>query len=189
MSSTPIDNAAIEARVKALLPAERQLYAERRPKARAMAERKGKGLFDNVPMHWMLDWPMPFPMVIEQASGVHLTDIDGNAVVDLCLGDTGAMFGHGPEAILDVLRNAGHRGLTTMLPSADAEIVGELLAARFGLPHWQIGATASDANRFAIRVARAVTGSGSRTTPCSGITRASGPTAVRMRATCPGVTR
>ncbi|WP_246683679.1 transaminase [Labrys sp. KNU-23] len=158
MSSTPIDNAAIEARVKALLPAERQLYAERRPKARAMAERKGKGLFDNVPMHWMLDWPMPFPMVIEQASGVHLTDIDGNGVVDLCLGDTGAMFGHGPEPILEVLRNTGHRGLTTMLPSADAEIVGELLAARFGLPHWQIGATASDANRFAIRVARAVTG-------------------------------
>ena len=158
MPNSRTDLTAVEARARTLLPRERQLYAERRPKALALSNRKGEGLFANVPMHWMLDWPMPFPMVIDRASGVELVDIDGNAMVDLCLGDTGAMFGHGPAPILEALAGVAHRGLTTMLPSADAAIVGELLVARFGLPHWQIGATASDANRFAIRVARAVTG-------------------------------
>ena len=47
-----------------------------------------------------------------------------------------------------------------MLPSSDAQAVGRLLAERFGLPRWQLAATASDANRFAIRIARAVTGRG-----------------------------
>lgn len=158
MSRPPSIPASIEARARSLLPAERQLYAECRPQALARSRRSGRGLTDNVPMHWMLDWPMPFPMVVDRASGVHLVDIDGNAVVDLCLGDTGAMFGHGPAPILEALADTARRGLTTMLPSADADAVGELLAQRFGLPHWQIATTASDANRFAIRVARAVTG-------------------------------
>lgn len=147
----------IEARASEMLPAERRIYTGRRPKAAASMQ-TGNGFFDGVPMHWMLDWPMPFPMIIEKASGVRLVDIDGNRMVDLCLGDTGAMFGHGPGPILRALEGAAHRGLTTMLPSADAGIVGSLLVERFKLPHWQIAATASDANRFAIRAARAVTG-------------------------------
>ena len=151
-------NAAIQARAAALTPAARLIYAQRRPKALAIHEHAGSGLIDNVPLHWMLDWPTPFPMVIERAAGARLIDIDGNEVVDFCLGDSGAMFGHGPPPVLRALINASRSGLTTMLPSADAHAVGELLAARFGLPHWQIASTASDANRFAIRVARAVTG-------------------------------
>ncbi|RUY82459.1 transaminase, partial [Mesorhizobium sp. M7A.F.Ca.CA.001.10.2.1] len=49
-------------------------------------------------------------------------------------------------------------GLTYMLPSEDALAIGPLLQQRFGLPFWQIATTATDANRFALRVARAVTG-------------------------------
>ena len=45
-----------------------------------------------------------------------------------------------------------------MLPREDAAAVGQLLAERFGLPLWQVATTATDANRFALRVARAVTG-------------------------------
>ncbi|HYE01379.1 MAG TPA: transaminase, partial [Alphaproteobacteria bacterium] len=92
------------------------------------------------------------------AEGNRLTDIDGNTVADFCLGDTGAMFGHVPPPIAQALADRRGRGLTHMLPSDDAEAVGALLASRFGLPHWQVAATASDANRFALRVARAVTG-------------------------------
>ena len=50
------------------------------------------------------------------------------------------------------------RGITLMLPSEDALWVGEELQRRFGLPFWQFALTATDANRFAIRIARAVTG-------------------------------
>ena len=45
-----------------------------------------------------------------------------------------------------------------MLPSEDAIWVGSELARRFGLPSWQFALTATDANRFAIRLARELTG-------------------------------
>ncbi len=137
--------------------AERYLACRQRQRAQAAAP-SDTGFLDRVPLHWMLDWPAPVPLVIARAEGCHLTDIDGNEIVDLCLGDTAALFGHGPAPVLRALSEVGTRGLAFMLPSADADPVGRLLAARFGLPFWQIATTASDANRFAIRLARAVTG-------------------------------
>ncbi|MGQ3296357.1 MAG: aminotransferase class III-fold pyridoxal phosphate-dependent enzyme, partial [Shinella sp.] len=153
-----MERANLEARAHALVEAESEIFRAKRPRCAAAHDEATSGFFDGVPQHWMLDWPTPFPVVIDQASGAELVDIDGNRIVDVCLGDTGAMFGHGPAPVLEALKNAGTRGLTTMLPSSDAQIVGRLLVEHFGLPRWQLGATASDANRFAIRVARAVTG-------------------------------
>ena len=49
-------------------------------------------------MHWMADWPTPFPLFVAEAKGAHFKDVDGHAYVDFCLGDTGAMFGHAPDA-------------------------------------------------------------------------------------------
>jgi glutamate-1-semialdehyde 2,1-aminomutase len=50
------------------------------------------------------------------------------------------------------------RGITLMLPSEDAVFVAEELQRRFGLTYWQFALTATDANRFAIRLARQITG-------------------------------
>lgn len=153
-----LSNQAIAARAESLLPHERELYCSRRPRSRVSSQPAQGGFIDDVPLHWMLDWPMPAPLIIERASGARLTDIDGNQILDLCLGDTGAMFGHGPEPILRALARSAERGLTTMLPSSEASVVGQLLRKHFPMPYWQVATTASDANRFAIRVARAVTG-------------------------------
>ena len=109
-------------------------------------------------MHWMRDWPTPFPIMVERAKGALLLDMDGNRLADFCLGDTGSMFGHSPPPVARAIRRQSARGLTYMLPSEDAAAVGSLLAQKFGLPQWQVATTASDANRFALRVARAVTG-------------------------------
>ena len=68
------------------------------------------------------------------------------------------MFGHSPPPVARAIRRQAGRGLTYMLPSEDALAIGPLLQERFGLPFWQIATTATDANRFALRVARAVTG-------------------------------
>ena len=133
------------------------IYEKRRPQSKAMFENPEPGFYDQVPQHWMRDWPMPFPFVVAGASGSVLTDIDGNELVDFCLGDTGAMFGHAPQPVVDALARCATRGLTTMLPSAEVAEVGKLLTDRFGPFVFQIATTASDANRFAIRVARAVT--------------------------------
>ena len=45
-----------------------------------------------------------------------------------------------------------------MLPTEDAAWVGEELSRRFGLPCWQFALTATDANRFVLRLARQLTG-------------------------------
>ena len=87
-----------------------------------------------------------------------LHDVDGNEYADFCLGDTGSMFGHSPPPVVAAIARQAGKGLTYMLPTEDAIAVGRLLAERFGLPHWQVATTATDANRFALRVARAVTG-------------------------------
>jgi glutamate-1-semialdehyde 2,1-aminomutase len=137
---------------------ERDLFSQRNPRSRELAEQSARHWFRGVPMHWMLDWGTPFPLFVRSARGATLTDVDGHDYNDFCLGDTGAMFGHSPEPIAEAMRRQAERGLTSMLPSEDAAAVGALLAERFGLPFWQVATTATDANRFVLRWARAITG-------------------------------
>jgi glutamate-1-semialdehyde 2,1-aminomutase len=144
--------------IAALAAKEAAVFRAARPKSQARLGNGIAGFFGGVPMHWMRDWPTPFPILVEQARGATIVDVDGNRLDDFCLGDTGSMFGHSPPAVARAIRRQAGRGLTYMLPSQDALDLGTLLSERFGLPQWQIATTASDANRFALRVARAVTG-------------------------------
>jgi glutamate-1-semialdehyde 2,1-aminomutase len=141
-----------------MLEREEKLYVQRNPKSQALSAQASQHWLRGVPMHWMVDWGLPFPLFVEEAQGVYLRDADGHALIDFCLGDTGAMFGHSPKAVADCFAREGARGLTTMLPSPDAAVVGELLHKRFGLPFWQVTTTASDANRAVLRWCRAITG-------------------------------
>ncbi len=144
-------------RVRTLLERELASFADRHPKTRALHERARTSLLDGVPMNWMVKWAGPFPLFLDSASGAHATCADGHAYVDLCLGDTGAMAGHGPAPVIDAVERQLRRGITTMLPTEDAAWVGEELTRRFGLPSWQFTLTATDANRFSLRIARAIT--------------------------------
>jgi glutamate-1-semialdehyde 2,1-aminomutase len=109
-------------------------------------------------MHWMVRWPGGYPVFASEASGARFRDVDGIEYVDFCLGDTGAMTGHSPEPVVRAVAEQAARGITLMLPSEEALWVGEELTRRFGLPRWQFALTATDANRFAIRLARLITG-------------------------------
>ena len=145
-------------RLARLAMREAKRFAMTRPKSRdAMAAGAGNYL-DEVPLHWMKDWPMPHLPVIASARGARITDIDGYQIDDFCLGDTGSMFGHSPAPVAKAIRRQARRGLTYMLPNEDALTAGQLLTDHFGPFKWQIATTATDANRFALRVARAVTG-------------------------------
>ena len=144
--------------IESLLAQERSRFVEAHPRSGALAKRGTAHWLQGVPLHWMSDWGTPFPVHLAAARGAELTDADGNSYADFCLGDTGAMFGHSPAPVADALARQARSGLTTMLPGEDAVVAGELLAARFGLPYWQMAQTASDANRAVIRWARAVTG-------------------------------
>ena len=146
------------AQLQRLSVREAQRFAKGRPKSKAALASGAAAYLDGVPLHWMTDWPMPFVPVIADAKGARITDVDGYDVDDFCLGDTGSMFGHSPAPVAKAIRRQATRGLTYMLPSQDALTAGRLLTERFGAFQWQIATTATDANRFAIRVARAVTG-------------------------------
>lgn len=145
-------------RLQRLLERELAEFADRHPRTHALHERARQSLLDGVPMNWMVKWAGPFPLFLESASGAHATCADGHDYVDLCLGDTGAMAGHGPAPVIAAVERQLRRGITTMLPTEDATWVGEELARRFGLPSWQFTLTATDANRFSLRIAREITG-------------------------------
>src|SRR5579864_7526133 len=145
------------ARLKALMEREQERFAAEHPRSRELHQRATHSLLSGVPMNWMVKWAGAFPVFVKQAHGAHFTDVDGHEYVDLCLGDTGAMTGHSPEAAVHAIIEQARRGITFMLPTEDAIWVGEELKRRFGLPYWQFCLTATDANRFSIRVAREVT--------------------------------
>jgi glutamate-1-semialdehyde 2,1-aminomutase len=145
-------------RLEKLAQREAKRYAAARPKAKAALAKGANAYLGGVPLHWMTDWPMPHLPLVARAKGARLTDIDGYEIDDFCLGDTGSMFGHSPAPVAKAIRHQATRGLTYMLPTEDALEAGRLLQEVFGPFRWQIATTATDANRFAIRVARAITG-------------------------------
>lgn len=146
------------ARLHAFHDREAATFRAARAQSRAALDAGAAPWLNGVPMHWMRDWPSPFPLVIKSALDASLTDLDGHVMDDFCLGDTGSMFGHAPKPVTRAIRRQARRGLTYMLPSKAALRAGALLRDRFGPYQWQITLSATDANRNALRVARAITG-------------------------------
>ena len=146
------------AHLRQLLAREEQTFVAEHPQSRALFERALAHLPGGVPMNWMVRWAGPFPVFVREGAGAHFTDVDGKRYLDLCLGDTGAMTGHAPGPAVEAAVDRIRRGVTFMLPTEDGVWVAEELARRFGLPFWQVALTATDANRFAIRLARQITG-------------------------------
>jgi glutamate-1-semialdehyde 2,1-aminomutase len=145
-------------RLRSLMQSEQQKFISERPKSKVLFERARKSLLGGVPMNWMVKWAGAFPPFVREAHGAEFFDVDGHGYVDLCLGDTGAMTGHSPAATVAAVQQQVARGITLMLPSEDSVWLGEELQRRFGLPFWQFALTATDANRFSIRLARQITG-------------------------------
>ncbi len=147
-------------RLDDLIKRERGRYARQHPASLREFERAGDHLLGGVPMTWMRAWPGGFPLYLATAHGARLTDLDGNSFVDFCLGDTGAMAGHSPAPVEAALasRFGSSGGATTMLPTPDAAWVAGELTRRFGATHWSFTLTATDANRWALRIARQLTG-------------------------------
>src|SRR5258706_3408904 len=145
-------------RLQPLMQREQKRFVNERPKSKALFERGKRSLLSGVPMNWMVKWAGAFPPVVREAQGAHFYDQDGHRYIDFCLGDTGAMTGHSPSAAVKAIEEQARRGITLMLPSEDAVFVAEELQNRFGLAFWQFALTATDANRFSIRLARQITG-------------------------------
>jgi glutamate-1-semialdehyde 2,1-aminomutase len=142
-----------------LLERERKTYRDNHAKSLELYK-DAKNLFGGVPMPWMNKWVGGFPLYMQGAKGNIITDVDGNEYIDFALGDTAAMTGHSPDASVKAIINRmqDQGGITTMMPTEDAQWVGAELTRRFKVPLWSFTVSATDANRWAIRLARLATG-------------------------------
>jgi glutamate-1-semialdehyde 2,1-aminomutase len=145
-------------RLARLMTIEIATFERENPRSRELWERAKGSLLDGVPMNWMVKWAGTYPLFVDEATGARFRDVDGHEYVDLCLGDTGAMAGHGPDATIRAVEHQLRRGITHMLPTGDAIVAADELRRRFGVRYWQFTLTATDANRFVIRLARHITG-------------------------------
>ena len=146
------------ARLENLFEAETTRFIDTHPQSGKNHQKALGPMVSGVPMIWMSKWPGPFPIYVDHAKGSHFTDVDGIDYTDFCLGDTGAMCGHAPDATVKAVQQQIAKGSTYMLPTEDAIASANLLAERFGLPKWQFTLTATDANRHILRYSRHVTG-------------------------------
>ena len=147
-----------QTRLEQLFSDELELFVKTHPESKKLHEKAAGPMMNGVPMSWMKKWPGPYPVYVASAKGSHFKDVDGNDYVDFCLGDTGAMVGHSPDASVAAIKKQLDKGITFMLPTDDAAVAAQTLADRFGLEKWQFTLTATDANRHIIRYSRHVTG-------------------------------
>ena len=157
MAAVPADERPIDRdRLHLLMERERTRYVTDNPRSRDLAGPASATLLAGVPMSFMGMLPGAFPLCFETARGNRITDVDDHTYIDFCLGDTGAMAGHSPAAVVEAVRDRLETkgGITTMLPTEDAARVGAELQRRFGLPYWQFALTATDANRWMLRMCR-----------------------------------
>jgi len=141
----------------ALRKIEDQRFLETHKKSGELFATAKDSMPNGVPMSWMSKWPGAYPVFVAEAKGASFVDVDGNTYIDFCLGDTGSMTGHSPEATVAAIREQVGRGLSAMLPTKDAADVSTELAKRFGVPLWQFTVSATDANRHVIRYSRLIT--------------------------------
>src|SRR5207302_5740766 len=120
-------NSISRIRLQSLMQREQKRFVDERPKSKALFERARKSLLGGVPMNWMAKWAGAFPPFVREARGAEFFDVDGHRYVDFCLGDTGAMTGHSPSGTVSAVEQQARRGITLMLPSEDAIVVGEEL--------------------------------------------------------------
>ncbi len=153
-------DAKIERRatLNTLIDREQERFLQLHPRSAKAWEEGKKHFLYGGPSHWMRRWAGGFPVYVDEAKGAHVRDIDGRAYVDFCLGDTGGMCGHAPEAVTQAALHQLRRGATMMLPTEDSLWVGAELSRRFGPKYWTLTTSATDANRGAIRISRMITG-------------------------------
>src|SRR5512137_1838149 len=99
---------------------EETVFVRSHQRSKALFTRAKKSLLAGVPMNWMVRWAGPYPIFSKEAHGTYITDVDGNTYLDLCLGDTGSMFGHSPKPVADVVSKQVRKGITMMLPTEDS---------------------------------------------------------------------
>jgi len=144
-------------RIKDLTAQETTTFADDRPKSRAASQIAHDALVFGVPMVWQAGIEGPFSVFVDGGSGNRVTDIDGHEYLDFSMGVYAALS-HADPAYLTPFKDSMDKGLQHQTPSLVALDVAEELNRRLGDFRWNFALTGTDANRWAIRLARHITG-------------------------------
>ena len=145
-------------RVRELEEAENARFVADRPRSMTLQAQAHRSMPRGVPMAWMDDLYDHPPVWVDRGQGPTFTDVDGWTYLDMYVADMSAFCGHAPEPVVEAVAARIGLGNQFLLPTEDAIVVAEHLAARYGLPKWQFTLSATQANTEVIRLARELTG-------------------------------
>ncbi|MGH3208777.1 MAG: transaminase [Trebonia sp.] len=147
-----------EAKIEALAAAEEERFRDDRPRSMQATARAARTMPRGVPMSWMEELYDHPPLWVSHGAGSRFWDLDGHEYVDMYVADMSAFCGHAAAPVVRAVCERMEAGNQFLLPSADALVVAEALAARYGMAKWQFTLSATQANTEVVRVARARTG-------------------------------
>jgi glutamate-1-semialdehyde 2,1-aminomutase len=103
--------------------------------------------------------PSAFPLIIEEAHGSTIRDIDGNSYVDLSCGYGPHILGYAHPVAVDAIQRAATRGAVNALGNPDELALAECIADAFGAGSKVVlSNSGTEAVLMAFRMARAFTG-------------------------------
>ncbi|MGC8895728.1 MAG: aspartate aminotransferase family protein [Candidatus Bathyarchaeia archaeon] len=132
-------------------------YTSKTPKSKALYERAKRVLPAGV--SYAIRYFEPYPFYVAKAKGSKLYDVDGNSYIDFWLGHTALILGHSPPAVVKAVKrqmeNGTHYGTAHEQEIALAEQVTRMIPTAKMVRFTNSG---TEANMYAIRLARAYTG-------------------------------
>ncbi|MDI6805631.1 MAG: aspartate aminotransferase family protein [Candidatus Bathyarchaeia archaeon] len=132
-------------------------YISKTQKSKALYERAKRVLPAGV--SYAIRYFEPYPFYVAKAKGSKLYDVDGNSYIDFWLGHTALILGHSPPAVMKAVKrqieNGTHYGVAHELEIALAEQVTKMISNAKMVRFTNSG---TEANMYAIRLARAYTG-------------------------------
>ena len=149
-----------QARIGALAVAEEQRFRDDRPRSMEATSRATRTMPRGVPVAWMDELYDHPPVWVSHGAGSRFWDLDGHEYVDMYVADMSAFCGHAPAPVVRAVSERMAAGNQFLLPSADALVVAEALAQRYGMAKWQFTLSATQANAEVVRIARVRTGRG-----------------------------
>ena len=147
--------AALGLRLDALIDAETERFIARQTRSRQLSH-EATSLAGGATSSWQV--AEPHAVWISHGAGPRLYDVDGNEYSDFHGGYGVSLAGHGHPAIVAAVRDRVARGTHFAQPTADAIVVADALAERFGLPRWRFGNSGTEVTMDAVHLMRAATG-------------------------------
>ncbi|NLM29857.1 MAG: glutamate-1-semialdehyde 2,1-aminomutase [Methanomicrobiales archaeon] len=101
----------------------------------------------------------PFPFYVERAAGSHLTTVDGDDLIDCCLGYGPLILGHANPHIREAIERQLEGGWLYGTPSPlELDLAGIIIGDHPGIGMVRFVSSGSEATMAAIRLARGYTG-------------------------------